>query len=68
MSNVHGLYSNKKDDDDEEDESNNRYVGGIGARGGGRYALLRDVSRDCWHWRLSVYTVVPCMYVHSHQK
>ena len=40
MSNVHGLFSgnNKKDDDDDKDDSNNRYVGGIGARGGGRYA------------------------------
>ena len=40
MSNVHGLFSgnNKKDSDDEDnkDDSNNRYVGGIGARGGGR--------------------------------
>ena len=42
MSNVHGLFSKKKDDDDDNDdvdESNNRYVGGIGARGGGRYVF-----------------------------
>lgn len=41
MANVHGLFSNrgKKDDenDDDDDDTNNRYVGGIGARGGGRY-------------------------------
>jgi hypothetical protein len=41
MANVHGLFSNrgKRDDDndDDDDEANNRYVGGIGARGGGRY-------------------------------
>ena len=41
MANVHGLFSNrgKKDDDndDDDDDANNRYVGGIGARGGGRY-------------------------------
>lgn len=36
MANVHGLLDDKKDEE-EEDESNNRYVGGIGARGGGRY-------------------------------
>jgi hypothetical protein len=37
MSNIRGLYDDKKDDpkDDEKDD-NNRYVGGIGARGGGR--------------------------------
>ena len=44
MANIHGLFSNrgKKDDanndDDDDDDANNRYVGGIGARGGGRYA------------------------------
>ena len=32
MSNVHGLYSNDSGSDDE----NNRFVGGIGAQGGGR--------------------------------
>jgi hypothetical protein len=40
MANVHGLFSNKKkkddNDDDDDDDTNNRYVGGIGARGGGR--------------------------------
>ncbi len=37
MSNVHGLFSNKKDDDDDShDERDNRFVGGIGAQGGGR--------------------------------
>jgi hypothetical protein len=38
MSNVHGLFSNRNDDDDSSDEeTNNRFVGGIDARGGGRY-------------------------------
>ena len=45
MANVHGLFSNrgKKDDenDDDDDDTNNRYVGGIGARGGGRYEWSR---------------------------
>jgi hypothetical protein len=35
MSNVHGLFSNKKDDDDESDDENNLFVGGVGERGGG---------------------------------
>jgi UBX domain-containing protein 1 len=41
MSNVHGLYTDRSNDDDSEDESNNRFVGGIDARGGGRY-VRRD--------------------------
>ena len=62
MSNVHGLFSgnNKKDSDDEDkDDSNNRYVGGIGARGGGRYDTIRydcfvllALSAILWQWRL----------------
>lgn len=38
MSNVHGLYSNRNDEssDDSENE-NSRYVGGVSARGGGRW-------------------------------
>lgn len=41
MSNVHGLFSNKKDDDDSDDgENNNRYVGGVDSRGGGRYGQI----------------------------
>ena len=41
MSNVRGLYDDKKDDPkDDERDSNNRYVGGIGAQGGGRSVLL----------------------------
>ena len=38
MSNIRGLYDDKKDDsdDDKDRDSNNRYVGGIGAQGGGR--------------------------------
>lgn len=36
MSNVRGLYDDKDDDPkDDEKDSNNRYVGGIGAQGGG---------------------------------
>jgi len=36
MSNIRGLYDDKKDESsDDEKDSNNRYVGGIGARGGG---------------------------------
>lgn len=45
MANIHGLYSNdnrnnsnSNDSDDSEDDSNERYVGGVDARGGGRYA------------------------------
>lgn len=50
MANVHGLFSNrgKKDDenDDDDDDTNNRYVGGIGARGGGRYeCIVLNISR-----------------------
>jgi hypothetical protein len=37
MSNIHSLFSNRaNDDDDDDDERENRYVGGIGAQGGGR--------------------------------
>ncbi|CAB9503091.1 NSFL1 cofactor p47 [Seminavis robusta] len=36
MANVHGLFSGDDNkEDEEEDNTNNRYVGGIGARGGG---------------------------------
>lgn len=36
MSNIRGLYDDKDDSDDDKDrDSNNRYVGGIGAQGGG---------------------------------
>ena len=37
MSNIRGLFDDKKDDPDDEKDSNNRFVGGIGAQGGGRY-------------------------------
>ena len=36
MPNIHGLHSNARDSSDSEDEAENRYVGGIGAQGGGR--------------------------------
>ena len=40
MSNIRGLYDDKKDDSsDDEKDSNNRYVGGIGAQGGGRSVM-----------------------------
>jgi len=35
MSNIRGLFDDKKDDPDDEKDSNNRFVGGIGAQGGG---------------------------------
>ena len=51
MANVHGLFSgdNKKDEDDE-DSSNNRYVGGIGARGGGRWVIMDFLFVSCQWW------------------
>eukprot|EP00536_Pseudo-nitzschia_multiseries_P017936 jgi/Psemu1/315224/fgenesh1_kg.1959_\ len=43
MSNIRGLYDDKKDESsDDEKDSNNRYVGGIGARGGGRLVLINQ--------------------------
>ena len=40
MPNIHGLHGNARDSSDSDDEANrdanNRYVGGIGAQGGGR--------------------------------
>lgn len=51
MSNVHGLFSNKNKDeeDNDDDDDNNRYVGGIGARGGGRYVrcFFSDLPSLC---------------------
>ena len=47
MSNIRGLYDDKKDDSsDDEKDSNNRYVGGIGAQGGGRSVLSCPVLSD----------------------
>ena len=50
MSNVHGLRDDKSDD--EKDHENDRYVGGIGERGGGRWADIDDGSacflRESW--------------------
>jgi hypothetical protein len=57
MANVHGLFSNKDDDDnDDDDDSNNRYVGGIGARGGGRYVHERFYSPSYYssHWNMLI--------------
>ena len=51
MSNIHGLFTNNNnnnnnnnvgeldDDDDDDDSRNHRFVGGIDARGGGRYVV-----------------------------
>ena len=42
MANIHGLYSNntnRQESDDSDDEHNERYVGGVSARGGGRYVF-----------------------------
>ena len=44
MSNVHGLFSNRKNDDDSDDDHNNRFVGGIDSRGGGR--CVQSAERD----------------------
>jgi hypothetical protein len=48
MSNVHGLFSNRKDDDESSDDENDRFVGGIGDRGGGRYEYNTKRSLMCW--------------------
>ena len=65
MANVHGLFSNRggKDDenDDDDDDANNRYVGGIGARGGGRYG-----KDGCMHHYYIVYMHVMLMF-QSHE-
>ena len=45
MSNIRGLYDDVKEDTEKEKEekrrrdANNRYVGGVGAQGGGRYVF-----------------------------
>jgi hypothetical protein len=47
MANVHGLFSGRGNEDSSDDERENRFVGGISARGGGRYVsivLVRLVS------------------------
>jgi hypothetical protein len=50
MSNVHGLFSKKKDDDDDShDERENRFVGGIGAQGGGRYETTWTRAFACMY-------------------
>lgn len=40
MPNIHGLFSGPKDDNSSDDERENRFVGGISARGGGRYETM----------------------------
>ena len=38
--NVHSLFSNRnREDEVSNDNEDNRYVGGIGAQGGGRYVI-----------------------------
>lgn len=47
MSNIRGLYDDKKDESsDDEKDSNNRYVGGIGARGGGSGLAVEPNADD----------------------
>lgn len=47
MSNIRGLYDDKKDDPkDDEKDSNNRYVGGIGAQGGGSGLAVEPNNTD----------------------
>jgi len=47
MSNIRGLYDDKKDDSsDDEKDSNNRYVGGIGAQGGGSGLAVEPNNAD----------------------
>lgn len=65
MANIHGLFSNRgkrddENDDDDDDDANNRYVGGIGARGGGRY------STPCVH--ACTYTYVVRRFLLESQK
>jgi hypothetical protein len=64
MANIHGLFSNrgKRDDenDDDDDDANNRYVGGIGARGGGRYD---DSMFACFRIMRTEYLVVSCIII-----
>jgi hypothetical protein len=41
MSNIHGLFSKRDDEHDQNDDPDNlRYVGGVSARGGGRWACF----------------------------
>ena len=53
MSNIRGLYDDVKEDTEKEKEekrrrdANNRYVGGVGAQGGGRYVVTFVYSRSC---------------------
>lgn len=54
MSNVHGLYSNRNDEssDDSENE-NSRYVGGVSARGGGRWEkTMLHIKITCFSFGL----------------
>jgi len=47
MSNIRGLYDDKKDEPkDDERDSNNRYVGGIGAQGGGSGLAVEPNNAD----------------------
>lgn len=46
MSNIRGLYDDKKDEPDDEKDSNNRYVGGIGSQGGGSGLAVEPNTDD----------------------
>ena len=63
MSNIRGLFSDKKkdrdsDDNDSDDDGNNRFVGGIGDRGGGRY--VASCVLDHSHSSLSFSKTLRC--------
>ena len=50
MPNIRGLYDDKNDDEkDDKKDTNNRFVGGIGAQGGGRY-VTSCLSFGCAIW------------------
>ena len=58
MSNVHGLFSSAKDDDSSDEERENRFVGGISARGGGRYDCRRNLVVCCFSNGLTSFHIV----------
>jgi hypothetical protein len=47
MSNIRGLFSDRRsDDDDDSDDGNDRFVGGIGDRGGGRQVVTNESDTE----------------------
>ena len=67
MSNIRGLYDDVKEDTEKEKEekrrrdANNRYVGGVGAQGGGRYVTLRCLIRF-FNTFLRLYVFTPSVF------